>query len=68
VAHTDDFLRIEEAAAYLGLSTSRLYQLRQAGGGPVSWREGKRLVYPRSQLDLYRARQKEQTLRGAGIS
>jgi predicted DNA-binding transcriptional regulator AlpA len=64
VAHTDELLTIEEAAAYLGLGTSRLYQLRGVGEGPVSWREGRRLVYPRSQLDLYRARQRERTLRG----
>lgn len=64
MAHADELLTIEQAAAYLGLGTSRLYQLRGVGEGPISWREGRRLVYPRSQLDLYRARQRERTLRG----
>ena len=62
----DDFFTIEEAAEYLGVGTSRLYQLRGEGQGPTSWREGRRLVYPRSQLDLYRARQRERSLRGEG--
>jgi hypothetical protein len=64
VAQADELLTTEEAASYLGIGISRLYQMRQYGAGPVSWREGRRLVYPRSQLDLYRARQRERTLRG----
>ncbi|GAB7068772.1 helix-turn-helix domain-containing protein [Mycobacterium hodleri] len=67
MAHTDELFTIEEAASYLGLGTSRLYQLRGAGEGPVSWRLGKRLVYPRSGLDAYRADQRQRTMRGRGV-
>jgi predicted DNA-binding transcriptional regulator AlpA len=67
VAHTDELLTVEEAASHLGLSTSRLYQLRGAGEGPISWRSGSRLVYPRSGLDAYRAEQRQRTMRGRGV-
>lgn len=65
---TDELLTIEEAAAELCVTVGWLRQLRHIGRGPVSWRNGRRLVYPRTQLDLYRARQRERTLRGEGVS
>lgn len=68
MAHTDQLLTVEEAADYLGVSTKCMYQLRWKNGGPMSWRQGGRLVYPRSQLDLYRARERERTLRGEGAA
>jgi predicted DNA-binding transcriptional regulator AlpA len=67
MAQTDDLLTVEQAAAYLGVSTSWLYALRGQGRGPVSWREGHRLVYPRVELDAYRARRRQSTLRGEGV-
>ncbi|WP_168214821.1 helix-turn-helix domain-containing protein [Mycolicibacterium sp. ELW1] len=66
MARTDELLSVEEAAAYLGVSVKCMYQLRWKNGGPVSWKQNRRLVYPRSQLDLYRARERERTLRGEG--
>jgi hypothetical protein len=69
VAQVDEFLTTEEAASYLGIGISRLYQLRQAGGGPVSWRgKSGRLVYPRVELDLYLARIRRRTMRGETVS
>ncbi|WP_157681367.1 helix-turn-helix domain-containing protein [Mycobacterium sp. JS623] len=68
MTHTDENLTIEQAAAYLGVSTSWLYELRHQRRGPTSWRDGHRLVYPRSELDLFRARRRERTLRGEGVS
>jgi hypothetical protein len=62
---TDELLSVEDAAAFLNVSVSRLYQLRREGAaGPVSWRQGQRLVYPRSGLDAYRAEQRQRTMRG----
>lgn len=68
MAHTDELLTVEEAADYLGVSTKYMYQLRWKNAGPVSWVQSRRLVYPRSQLDLYRARERERTLRGEGAA
>lgn len=64
----DENLTIEEAAAYLGVSVSWLYELRRQGRGPTSWRDGHRLVYPRSELDLFCARRRQRTMRGESVS
>lgn len=61
---TDQNLTVEEAAAYLGYSVSWLYELRRQGRGPTSWLDHHKLVYPRSELDLFRARSRQRTLRG----
>jgi excisionase family DNA binding protein len=58
----DQHLTVEEAAAYLGVSVNWLYELRRQRRGPTSWRDGHRLVYPRSGLDRFRARRRERTL------
>ncbi len=67
MAQTDELLTIEQAADYLGVTVGWLYQLRGAGRGPLAWRQGRRLVYPRSQIDFYVARQREQSLRGETV-
>jgi excisionase family DNA binding protein len=63
---SDENLTVEEAAAYLGVSVSWLYELRRQGRGPTSWvgEIRHRLVYPKSELDLFRARRRQRTLRG----
>ncbi len=66
-ANTDEFLTTEEAASYLDLTVRSLHQMRCENRGPVSWREGRRLVYPRSGLDLYRENQRRKSLRGEGV-
>jgi hypothetical protein len=67
MAQTDEHFTIEEAADYLGKSVVWLYRLRQEGRGPVCWRDGRRLTYPRVELDLYRARERQRTMRGDGV-
>lgn len=64
---TDEYLTVEEAADYLGYSTSWLYELRIRGRGPTSWRNGHRLVYPKSGLDQFVANRRARTLRGEGV-
>lgn len=63
----EENLTVEGASAYLGVSPSWLYALRHQGRGPTSWRDGHRLVYPRSGLDLYRDRRRRRTLRGENV-
>jgi hypothetical protein len=43
----DENLTIEEAAAYLGVSVSWLYELRRQGRGPTSWRDPVSVGEPR---------------------
>lgn len=58
----DEHLTVEAAAEYLDVSVRWLYELRRQRRGPTSWRDGHRLVYPRSELDSWRARRRERTL------
>lgn len=46
-------LRAQEAADYLGLSTSTLAKLRLSGNGPVFCKLGRRVVYRHADLDMY---------------
>jgi excisionase family DNA binding protein len=68
MSKTEDNLTVEEAASYLNVSTSWLYELRHQGRGPTSWRDGHRLVYPRYELDLFQARRRQRTLRGDTVA
>lgn len=61
---TDELLTVEEAAGVLGVGVQRMYNLRNLGEGPVSYRRGRRLVYPRSGLAAFLAREPQTTLRG----
>jgi excisionase family DNA binding protein len=67
VAQTDELLTVEQAAVYLGVSKSWLYELRHQGRGPTSWRDGYRLVYPLDGLAAFRARRRQSTLRGETV-
>ncbi|MEZ5669891.1 MAG: helix-turn-helix domain-containing protein [Alphaproteobacteria bacterium] len=44
-------LNVDEAAAFIGLSTSTLAKLRLYGGGPVFCKLGRRVVYRQSDLE-----------------
>jgi predicted site-specific integrase-resolvase len=64
MAQADELLFVEEAAEVLGIKAKTLREYRVRGTAPLSWREGKRLVFPRSGLDAYVARKREESLRG----
>jgi predicted DNA-binding transcriptional regulator AlpA len=46
-------LKVEDAAAYLGLSASTLNKLRVFGGGPVFLKLGRRVAYDVTDLDAW---------------
>jgi hypothetical protein len=61
---TEDVLTVEDAAEVLGVGVQRMYNLRHLGKGPVCYRRGRRLVYPRNGLAVFLARELQTTLRG----
>jgi hypothetical protein len=63
---TDDseLLTVEEAADVLGVCVQRMYNLRHVRHGPVSYRRGRRLMYPRSGLVAFLAKELQATLKG----
>ena len=63
---TEELLTVEEAADVLGVGVQRMYNLRNLGQGPVSYRRGRRLVYPRSGLVAFLARELQATAKGEG--
>jgi excisionase family DNA binding protein len=67
MAQADELLSVEEAAEMLGVKVRTLYEYRVRGTAPVSWRAGKRLVFPRSGVDAYLARKREASLKGQGV-
>ena len=60
----DELLTVEEAAEVLGVGVQRMYNLRHVGHGPVCYRRGRRLVYPRSGLAAFLVRELQATLKG----
>ena len=62
---TDELLTVEEAAEVLGVGVQRMYNLRNLGQGPVSYRRGRRLVYPRGGLVDFLAGELRTTLKCA---
>ena len=64
MTRTEDLLSVEEAAEVLGVGVQRMYNLRNLGQGPVSYRRGRRLVYPRSGVVAFLARELQVTLKG----
>jgi Helix-turn-helix domain len=65
---TDELLTVQEAADVLDVSVQRMYNLRNLGAGPVCYRRGRRLVYPRSGLVAFLACELTATVKGAGAS
>ncbi|KEF96618.1 hypothetical protein K883_03658 [Mycobacterium sp. TKK-01-0059] len=62
-AGNDELLTVEQAAEVLGVGVQRMYNLRNLGHGPTSYRRGRRLVYPRSGLVAFLASELRATLR-----
>ncbi|GAS88888.1 helix-turn-helix transcriptional regulator [Mycolicibacterium brisbanense] len=60
----DELLTIHEAAAMLNVTVGHMYNLRWRSHGPLSYKRGKRIVYRRSDVDSYLAREREATLKG----
>jgi len=50
---TEEFLTSKQAAAYLRVSKSYLDKLRVYGGGPRFLRFGRKILYRRSELNLW---------------
>ncbi|KAA0083266.1 DNA-binding protein [Mycolicibacterium sp. P9-64] len=67
MTQTDDLLTTREVAAELGVTVSAVYQARLSGRGPISYRRGKRLVFPRSELENYLSMQRLATIKGEGV-
>lgn len=58
--------RTEEAANYVGVSSSYFSKLRVFGGGPAYHKLGRRVVYDRADLDAWLAgRKRTNTSEGA---
>ena len=68
MTHTDELLTAQQAADLIGITVNTLYHYRQFGTGPLGWREGKCLVFPRSGVEFYLARRRERTMRGEGAA
>lgn len=49
-------LTVAQAAHYLGMSVSGLHQMRLAGKGPKSYKEGSRILYSPSSVLAFRAK------------
>jgi predicted DNA-binding transcriptional regulator AlpA len=64
MSQTDQLLNVTEAAAVLGVSVGTMYTRRSEGQGPVAYKRGRRLVYPKSQLDAFLVREREKTTKG----
>lgn len=60
----DELLSVEDAADVLGVGVQRMYNLRNLGQGPVSYRIGRRLVYPKAALVDYLASELRASVRG----
>jgi predicted DNA-binding transcriptional regulator AlpA len=48
---TGEYLRVEQAAAYVGMSAASLYCYRSRRVGPRSLKVGGRVLYRRADLD-----------------
>ncbi len=64
MAQADELLTVEEVADILGVKVRTIYEYRKRGTAPLSWRAGKRLVFPRSGVDAYLVRKRLESLRG----
>lgn len=62
-----DELSVAEVAELMGVKLGTAYSMRSEGRGPVSYRRGKRLVYRRSDVEEFLARERRETLRGEGV-
>ena len=61
---TDEYLLIADAAKVMGVSVSRLHQLRYENRGPVSVKVHNRIQYRREDIEHYMAASLDATRRG----
>lgn len=54
-AHIVERFRASDAATYVGIASSTLAKLRVFGGGPKYFKLGRRVVYDRTDLDVWLA-------------
>lgn len=54
-------MNTEQAAEYLGYTTSRLKQLRVSGGGPLFIKDVKLVTYDIDDLDQWKAERKRRS-------
>ncbi|MCA2255833.1 helix-turn-helix domain-containing protein [Mycobacterium intracellulare] len=67
MAQTEELLNVAEVADLMGVKLGTVYSMRSEGRGPMSFRRGKRLVYRRSDVETFLAREREDTMRGEGV-
>lgn len=66
MAHADELLSAREVAELMNVALNTVYTMRHYGRGPASYRRGKRLVFRRTEVEAFLARERETTLRGEG--
>jgi predicted DNA-binding transcriptional regulator AlpA len=59
-------LRVQNAAAYLGLSKSNLDKMRCYGGGPKYFKVGRSVIYSTDALDAWLAMRSRDSTWSAG--
>ncbi|RUP03694.1 MAG: DNA-binding protein [Mycobacterium sp.] len=67
MTQADELIGAPEVAALMGVETGTVYTARHAGRGPVGWKRGRRLVFRRSDVEAFLARERETSLRGQGV-
>lgn len=60
-AGSNQFVNVQAASKYLGISVSTLNKLRVYGGGPVYIKLGRRVVYDPADLDAWRSANRRQS-------
>lgn len=64
----DELISAREVAELMDVSVDTVYTMRHYGRGPASYRRGKRLVFSRSEVESFLAREREATLRGGVLA
>lgn len=64
MSNADELLTVEKAAAVLGVGVQRMYNLRHKGRGPMAYKRGRLLVYPRVDLVAFLVRERGLTMKG----
>ena len=58
MAELDELINAHEAAAYMGITRTRVYALARAG--KIGWKVGGFWLYTRAELDAYKAQRRPQ--------
>lgn len=62
-----NYLSRAMAADYLGLSVRTMDRFRVAGGGPLFWKGGSRVLYDQNDLDIWVSERKQCSTSDTGI-